>query len=716
MCGFSGLLTANHSHPQSAGWKEHFASAARKIAHRGTDDERMISFNAVSLHHFRLAFQDVESGRQPMLSKDGRLAITFNGEIYNHLELRRGLEKKHGPIGWRTQSDTETLLEGWRLEGDIFADELEGEYAFVIVQTDGSEFFAARDFFGVKPLFFALSDMNTRQFSIARDEYSIESSLLAFASEMKSLPNKKIWNRDGALRQFVGLFEPVCTPFENIIQCPAGGRISGKKTSATSANCTFKINIKTKSTPIRARSAGAFWSNADLQDNLSSFRNTFSDSVAERLLSDVELGVYLSGGIDSKSVAYELSRILNKEKPHWRKDALKSFTVGFETEGYDESVEAVAFSKYLGFNPHVLKVSPDALRYSYEHAVYISENLQPYTNGAAKWWLSLFARRSVAGVLTGDGADELLCGYPSFRYCAWWAFAQRGRHPSSPLGERWRDSVYIKKFNAQARDPWLAGSSAEGRGDDFEHSLSLWGVAHPLFGQIRTITECILGPDEAHQWLASQGESLRSWFLQGFDSKSVAGNFLTQPENALLLWQNYFCQTHLPVQILNWVGDRMEMANTLEGRTPFLSGRMRKLVHAFPDGALVQGFLDKAILRKAYATELPRQFVMTPKKQFNAPFLDFDSLFHQYDVPSLLGKMGVSDKGDSTSRELLRRIGQTPKSDASNHERYLHTHQMSAMQTLICSAIVQRGLVEQQPAERNHEFEENILSRGGPLP
>lgn len=93
MCGFSGLLTANHSHPQSAGWKEHFASAARKIAHRGTDDERMISFNAVSLHHFRLAFQDVESGRQPMLSKDGRLAITFNGEIYNHLELRRGLEK-----------------------------------------------------------------------------------------------------------------------------------------------------------------------------------------------------------------------------------------------------------------------------------------------------------------------------------------------------------------------------------------------------------------------------------------------------------------------------------------------------------------------------------------------------------------------------------------------------------------------------------------------
>lgn len=191
MCGFSGLLTANRSHPQAAEWKSRFADAAQRIAHRGNDDSRFLNFQSVSLHHFRLAFQDLESGRQPMLSKDGATAITFNGEIYNHLELRKELEKKYGNLSWRTYSDTETILEGWLLDGTSFIDRLEGEFAFVISRTDGSEWMAARDYFGVKPLFLALADINTRIFSDARPSYTLHSSLVSFASEMKALPNKK---------------------------------------------------------------------------------------------------------------------------------------------------------------------------------------------------------------------------------------------------------------------------------------------------------------------------------------------------------------------------------------------------------------------------------------------------------------------------------------------------------------------------------------------
>lgn len=716
MCGFSGLLTANRNHSLASEWKEKFAEAAQRIAHRGNDEARLVQFADVSLHHFRLAFQDIESGRQPMLSADGRLAITFNGEIYNHFELRKILEKKHGKREWRTLSDTETIVEGWALEGNAFADQLEGEFAFVIVRTDGSECFAARDTFGVKPLFIALADCNTRMFSCARPIYQLQSPVIAFASEMKALPCKKNWNRDGALRQFVGLFEPICTPYENIIQCPPGGRLHGQRLRSPDSEGVFNIYVSTRTQPIRRINKSAFWSEPTLTEKLKEFRNALSHSVEERLLSDVELGVYQSGGIDSKAVAFELAAALQRRESPWLKEKLKSFTVGFAALGYDESEEAIAFSRHLGFQPHLLRLSSSALSYSYPHAVNISENIQPFTNGAAKWWLSLFARQYVPGVLTGDGADELLCGYPSFRYCAWWAFSQRGRKTDVPLGGRWRDDLYIKKFAEQSRDPWLAGSSAEGSGEDFELSLALWGVPHPLFGQIFTITESILGREEAQLWLSSQGPSLRSWFQLGLDNVwNVDDSFLKNPENALVVWQNYFCHTHLPVQILNWVGDRMEMANTLEGRTPFLSGALRNLVANLPDIALIQGFLDKSILRKAYVSQFPRQFALTPKKQFNAPFINLSQLFHEYDAENLLQKMGLTNNSARVASALLKNSNQNTNELSSASERYAHTHKLSSLQTLICAAIVQRSLVEENSAKRDTHFEQEIIAQGGPV-
>lgn len=713
MCGFSGLLIADHSHTAAATWSQHFTAAAQRIAHRGTDDSRSIRFRDVALHHFRLAFQDVESGRQPMLTGDGRWAITFNGEIYNHLKLRTELERKYSDVQWRTHSDTETILEGWLREGDAFADALEGEFAFVISKTDGSEWFAARDHFGVKPLFLAFPDINTRLFSEAKNIYTLNTKLVAFASEIKALPLKKKWNRDGALRQFVGLFEPICTPFESVIQCPPGGRVHGNR-SGSQESPHYQIRVNTRKEPIRGHHKGAFWS-LDPADSLRLFRENFAASVEERLLSDVELGVYLSGGIDSKAVAFELAQALSKKSRTWQRSELKSFTVGFETAGYDESEEAVAFARSLNFQPHVLTLSNSALNYSYPHAVSISENLQPYTNGSAKWWLSLFARQSVPGVLTGDGADELLCGYPSFRYCAWWAFSQRNRPRGLNLGQRWRDTVYIKKFMNQSRDPWLAGSSAEGRGDDFTESLALWGVPHPLFGQILAITESILGERAARPWLAEQGPSLRSWFLHGLD-ESIKNDisFHLNPENALMLWQNYFCHTHLPVQVLNWVGDRMEMANTLEGRTPFLSGRMRRLLFTLPDIALVQGFTDKAVLRKAYATQFPRHFALTPKKQFNAPFVQSSELFRTFDTQGILMRMGIDTANHGFEEALLKESEKTGFDTWNAGERYLHAHRLSALQTLICSAIVERSLVDEHPPQRDHDFESSITRTGGP--
>lgn len=712
MCGFTGLIVAQHSHAAANEWTSRFQAAAHKITHRGSDDSRLIQFRSLFLHHFRLAFQDLEAGRQPMLSSDGRFAITFNGEVYNHFELRKKLEKAYGSIHWKTLSDTETILQGWLLEGEGFFELLDGEFAFVIAKTDGSEWIARRDFFGVKPLFFQCADVNTRVFAIAQKTYHVQSALVSFSSEIKGLPGKKNWNRDGALRQFVGLFEPICTPFEEVIQCPPGGTIKGQH-STSSGSPVFEIQVIPKTEALRTGESRSFWGDTRLSESLTQFRENLSQSVEDRLLSDVELGVYLSGGIDSKAVAFELAKNLKKRRVNWEKGHLKSFTVGFETAGYDESQEAVAFAQHLGFLPHVLPISEAALNYSYPHAVYISENIQPYTNGAAKWWLSLYARKYVPGVLTGDGADEVLCGYPSFRYCSWWKFAQRNRPKNTKLGMHWRDEIYTKKFFSQTQDPWLAGSSAAGTGIDFTESLAQWGIFHPLYSQIKAITESVLGPAEADQWLHEQAESVRSWFLHGLtEDKQQVKTSGELASKALYLWQNYFCNTHLPVQVLNWVGDRMEMANTLEGRTPFLSRRLREFIKTLPDVALIQGFTDKAVLRKAYATEFDRNFALTPKKQFNAPFIQFKTLFEEFEASSILEKMNISEKASKTANRLLQMSFVDTSSLSDVQERYLHTHHLSALQTLVCASIVHRGLVEETTPVRDAGFEESIILKG----
>jgi asparagine synthase (glutamine-hydrolysing) len=474
------------------------------------------------------------------------------------------------------------------------------------------------------------------------------------------------------------------------------------------------------------------------------FSSRMALSVADRLLSDVELGVYLSGGVDSKTVGHELSHHLRA----MARPPLKSFTVGFAAGDFDETREALSYAAAQGFQPHVLEVAGEDLAYSYPIAVAHSENLQPYTNGAAKWWLSRFARRHVHGVLTGDGADELLCGYPSFRYAAWWKFALRGRggvatpNPSGdsgtparvlrilerlPLGTHWRDAVYFRRFVADALDPWLAGASSAGLGDDFVDSLALWGVAHPLFGQIRAIARGLFpSTEEADAWLTAQGPSVRSWFSLGFEGNLDPAD----PANALLCWQSYFCRTHLPVQVLNWVGDRMEMANTLEGRTPFLSRRLAQFVQGLGDASLVSGFQDKAILRQAYIPKLGA-FARTPKRQFGAPFLDNEALLKRFPAESAFSAIGMDGeavlaklKGESgqkiattavdgpngTSFQGKHTLGSKEEARAAQ-AAYDRTHLASALQTAVSFGIVHRTLVEGKAPVRDSGFEEKVLAK-----
>lgn len=707
MCGYVGFVyTSNSLHKSNFNIQKEFIQSAEKISHRGNEKTQYLFLPNVFVSHSRLAFLDLSaSSLQPIWSADREWFLIFNGEIYNYQTLRREIQSTFD-YPFTSQGDGEVILAGFLHYKEKILDLLDGEYSFVIFKKDGSEIFAGRDPYGVKPLFVWCENITTEQFSIAQTSYHFQTNAMCFSSEIKGIFCKKTWNQDGFLRQATGLYEPIRTPFENIIHVPQGSFLWARKNSETSI---FSIQLILNYSAIRKKVSARFQNQEEIYQ---SFHQSLKKSITDRTISDVELGVYLSGGIDSKTIAAYLSKFsFLKQSSHTPQ--LKSFTVGFDVgDGFDETQDAIKFAHAAGMQSHVCTVNYDDLSYAYPIAVYYSENIQPYTNGAAKWWLSRFTASHVRGVLTGDGADEVFCGYPSFRYAAWWAFVlnhRKGKNvfdklQHSPLGSLWQDSVYQKKFHTHSKNPWLTGSSHEGDGSDFIESLSLWGIAHPLFGQIKTLAELFLGIENAKSWLKAQQKSVTSWFKFGFHESD---DFYTDPHNTLLLWQNYFCHTHLPVQVLNWVGDRMEMANTLEGRPPFLSKQIKSLIYNLNDNFFVRGFEEKSILKRNFKRQFPEysDFIPREKKQFNAPFLFERNLnFHFERIFEKLKKFNFMD-----DKNLKNFLSETKIFNRSSN--YSDTFLKIALQTLISFTYVDDYLIQGETPIRDLNYEQKKIDQ-----
>jgi asparagine synthase (glutamine-hydrolysing) len=220
MCGFSGVLFAGEqvraAFPPGL---DGFRRAADRVAHRGDTEHRELLLDLVWLSHFRLAFQDVAAGRQPMRSADGRHVIVFNGEVYNHLSLRPAIERETG-VRFVTRSDTETLIEGWCALGEAFFEQLEGEYAFVIAAVDGSALIAHRDRFGVKPLFFGLGgDVDARGFACFAPSYDWRCARLELASEIKGISSPSPGAGPGCCGSSPACSSPSARPFKTSSSC-----------------------------------------------------------------------------------------------------------------------------------------------------------------------------------------------------------------------------------------------------------------------------------------------------------------------------------------------------------------------------------------------------------------------------------------------------------------------------------------------------------------
>ncbi|RYZ99386.1 MAG: asparagine synthase, partial [Proteobacteria bacterium] len=336
---------------------------------------------------------------------------------------------------------------------------------------------------------------------------------------------------------------------------------------------------------------------------------------------------------------------------------------------------------YPNLNGRALKVSNDALEYAYPHALYTSELVQPYTNGSAKWWLSRFARKYVRGVLTGDGSDELFCGYPSYRYLAWWDFYRR--RPGSA-----RKSLYEERVVGGKTKYWEKGLSSQADGTDLLASEQTLGWAHPLFAQVSALGNFWAG-GRLPEIFAREKEAMASYV-----APDAGASALTQ-------WQNYFLHTHFPTHVLNWVGDRMEMANTLEGRPIFLSASTLDFVRDIPDGYLVRGMRDKAVLRKAFAQKLGA-FSATPKKQFNAPFLLDGPLGKEFMNESALKEVGLIDPALVAKAQAARHDPSDPL--AQSFAKVF-------LQNCLVTQMLDRFLVKGQAPTRDLNYEEEFLAK-----
>lgn len=397
MCGIFGLVTS-----RDLPTNDMVTQACRRMAHRGPDGEGVLQQDSVTLGHRRLSILDLsaEAG-QPMRSADGRHVIVFNGEIYNHLELRPELEARGHTF--RTTCDTETLLCAYATWGAACLERLHGMFAFAVADFERREIFLARDPFGIKPLYYRTD------------------SGFAFSSELpplSGLPGFPAPEVDtAAVAQFFR-YQYIASPrtiFASIRKLPP-------------AHC-MRVDFQGQIQETRVYFDCRF--KADIHDHATALQETdrlIGRAVVANTLSDVPVGVYLSGGIDSTLVAMNLARSVSRDIP--------AFTIAFREEGYSELPYAQEAAQLLGLKLNVEYVeSPDMDKLPAILAPYG----EPYGDSSVlpTWHVAQLARRHVTVVLSGDGGDELFGGYNS--YVGW--LAGKSFHP---LRDAIKAAVHLK--------------------------------------------------------------------------------------------------------------------------------------------------------------------------------------------------------------------------------------------------------------------------------
>lgn len=599
MCGFVGFMNT----PEVTAPGPVIRAMADRIVHRGPDDAHYYDGRDISLGFRRLSIIDLEGGRQPILNEDGSKVLVFNGEIYNYRELREDLLKRGH--AFTTKSDSETILHGYEEFGPGILQKLRGMFAFVIWDKNKKQLFGARDIFGIKPFY-----------------YYKKGGQFLFGSEIKSFLDHPCFEKelDEALIPEYLSYEYIPderTIFKNVWKLPGahcftyqGGELKVER------YYRIQYNIE-EDKPLE------YWEEAITRE--------FSESVAMHQISDVEVGCFLSSGVDSSYVVKEISKGTKK---------VKTFSVGFEEEKYSELPYAQDFSQVVGVPNISNKVSADDFFEAMPAIQYFMDEPLPNPSEIPLYFLAQNARKYVKVVLSGEGADELFGGYPMYLQ-----------------GGHFRD--YTKKVPRPLRK--MAGAAA-GRLPEFKgkHFL-VRGAMEPWQRFMRANYVFQSGERQKYLKRPITSKLPEEYSKRYFDE--VPG--LDEPTQL----QYADMHTWMIYDIL-LKADRMSMANSLELRVPFLDKKMLELSTRIPTRFRADSATEttKKALRSAALKQLPERTANKKKLGFPVPLSDWLREDKYYNKVKEAFQSGIAEKFFVT-KELVKLLDDHKAGRALNMQK-----------------------------------------------
>lgn len=569
MCGFVVVKNIRGERVSTADLRK----MSSVIQHRGPDGGgfALLDQGTLGLAHVRLSVIDLATGTQPLSSADGQVTIVFNGELYDYQQHRDALIQAGHQF--HTTSDTEVLLHLYLEYGTDSFSKLNGEYAFVIWDGRTQRLIAVRDRFGVKPLFIHQT----------ADE-------LFFVSEIKSLftlPRvRRAFNPDFFMSAFFGTLTPATHFYENIHPLPPGHYVTVERGVRSEPQPYWKpsFNIQTSMT---------------LEDAADGVRERFTRAVSRRMVADVPVGSYLSGGMDSTLVCGVMSQLTTK---------LRSFNIGFGNTIYDESSLARKIAGHYGAQFETVDCTSEKLADNFESTVRHVEQPLLNPNSIAKLILSKLVRDQGYKVcLTGEGADEMFGGYPYFKQQLLWELAKSDQPGDAELA----DSLLKKFYQIEKRSEGQHWSrDIKGRG--------------PLPAYLKQANFYY------SRMVASQGfikQLYRTDFLKKTTVKSPLEYFEKTFDTAALQPLDSFNATKLMTfqflsqYVFPCVGDRVDMANSIECRVPFLDPELVEFVNQIPPKHFVnlKELKEKNLLRVGFRDLLPRFMDAEFKHPFMSP-------------------------------------------------------------------------------------------------
>lgn len=554
MCGFVGFWNT----PEVADYETVIHAMADRIIHRGPDDAHYYVDDDISLGFRRLSIIDLEGGRQPILNEDGSKALLFNGEIYNYQSLREDLLQKGHTF--TTKSDSETILHGYEEYGKEILQKLRGMFAFVIWDKKEKKLFGARDIFGIKPFY-----------------YYKKGNQFMFGSEIKSFLSHPCFEKELDEEKIPEYLSYEYIPYENTIfknvyKLP-GAHCFEYQNGKLEVERYYRIQYR-----IEEDKPLEYWEDAIAKE--------FTESVAMHQISDVEVGCFLSSGVDSSYVVKEISKGTKK---------VKTFSVGYEEEKYSELPYAQDFSKVVGVPNISNKVSADDFFDAMPEIQYFMDEPLPNPSEIPLYFLAQNARKYVKVVLSGEGADELFGGYPMYL---------QGGHFQR----------YTKKIPRPVRK--MAGAVAKRLPEFKEKHFIVRGAMEPYQRFMRA--NYVFQSAERQKYLKRTITSSlpEEYSRRYFDE--VPG--LDEPTQL----QYVDMHTWMIYDIL-LKADRMSMANSLELRVPFLDKKMLELSVRIPTRFRADCATEttKKALRSAAIKQLPERTANKKKLGFPVPLTDW---------------------------------------------------------------------------------------------